>query len=325
MNILFIAPESHQSIGITRAFEKAGHRVVFLHQRVNYLVPRFLSRSQFLWTLMIKHSQALKMKNKALFNRRILEICRREKINMLFTAPKGTTIQRETLSELRSRGVKSAVWFTENLHHPLYKKWVEEHHGDWDVFFTFDSQSSYGPYLPMGLDTAFYRGENESGQYDCEVCFIGARYPEREELLRAVARMGVRLKIFGWRDWEKSDLAPYYCRPLAISHIADTYRRARINLNSNLRPTQGSVNLKTFEIPASGGFELCDNQRDLPDLFEIGKEIAVYASNDDMIEKIRYYLDHEGERETIARAGRARVLRDHTLDKRIETILATIA
>lgn len=325
MNILFIAPESNQSLGIQHAFERAGHTVFFLHQRINYLVPAFLSRNRLLWSLMIKHSGGLKMINKTKFNQNIIGLCRDNNIDFLFTAPKGTTIGTATIKQLRTMGIKCVNWFTENLHHPIYKKWVAEHHMEWDFFYTFDSAVSFGKYLPMGVDPKDYHvdllTDYDRTKFECDVCFVGAAYPERVDLLTSVANMGVRLKIFGWHDWRKTPLSKYYHGPLRISEMAKAYHCARVAINSNLQPAMGSVNLKTFEIPASGGFELCDDQRDLHDLFDINKEIAVYRSKDDMMEKIRYYLDHDQERAMIAHAGHERVLRDHTLDRRILRVL----
>ncbi len=338
MNILLIAPESNQSEGIKNAFEEAGHRVVFIHQRINYLVPKFLSQNQFLWRLTIRQFQFLKLKNKNRFNKHILNLCKREHINILFAAPKGSGIRPETLHQLKNLGVKNVGWFTENFYHPLHKKWVEENYRHYDFVFVFDSEAAKDMdaraggscrvfYMPMALDPADYAIDEVSGEdqkkYECDVCFVGAKYPEREELLRAVAGLGVKLKIFGWPDWEKSDLAAYYHGPLSISEMAKAYHLSRININCNLWPAKGSVNLKTYEIPASGGFELCDDQRDLYGLFEVGKEIATYDSKEEMVNKIKHYLSHEEERAAVARAGHDRILRDHTLKKRIQQILTS--
>ena len=43
-----------------------------------------------------------------------------------------------------------------------------------------------------------------------------------------------------------------------------------------------------------------------------------------MIDKIKYYLEHNEEREAIARAGYERTLREHTYEKRFNEIFKTI-
>ena len=50
--------------------------------------------------------------------------------------------------------------------------------------------------------------------------------------------------------------------------------------------------------------------------FQIGEEISLFESVDAMVDKVRYYLQHEDEREAIAQRGYERTLRDHTMEKR---------
>ncbi len=63
---------------------------------------------------------------------------------------------------------------------------------------------------------------------------------------------------------------------------------------------------------------------DLEKQYEIGKEIVVYKDIPDLVEKVRYYLAHDEEREAIAEAGYRRTMKDHTISKRLENIFKTI-
>jgi spore maturation protein CgeB len=55
-----------------------------------------------------------------------------------------------------------------------------------------------------------------------------------------------------------------------------------------------------------------------------GKEIVTFQSEQEMIDMIRYYLEHDEARKNIAEAGKARVLRDHTYEVRIEQMFRMI-
>ena len=65
--------------------------------------------------------------------------------------------------------------------------------------------------------------------------------------------------------------------------------------------------MKTIEIPACGGFMLTNWTEDQATLFRDGKECVFYNTMEEMIEKARYYLENDEEREKIRRAGMAAV------------------
>jgi len=77
-----------------------------------------------------------------------------------------------------------------------------------------------------------------------------------------------------------------------------------------------TANMRIFETTGCGVFLLTEYHENLSKFFEIGKEIETFADEYELIDKIRYYLEHEREREEIARLGHERCLRDHSMSKR---------
>ena len=119
--------------------------------------------------------------------------------------------------------------------------------------------------------------------------------------------------------------------PLSDEEMVKMYSRSKINLGfSSCGNTHKEgerilqVRLRDFEVPMSGGFYMVEYMEELEEFFEIGKEIVCYRDRDDMVEKVKYYLEHEDEREAIRRAGRERCLRDHTWQKRLADSFAAM-
>lgn len=82
---------------------------------------------------------------------------------------------------------------------------------------------------------------------------------------------------------------------------------------------------RIFSYVGSGGFTLADKRKEIDRYFEDGSEIVLYNSVDECIEKIEYYLEHEKERETIAKKGHERYLKDHTIEIRMQKVLEAIS
>ena len=119
--------------------------------------------------------------------------------------------------------------------------------------------------------------------------------------------------------------------PLTDLEMIKMFSRSKINLGfSSCGETHQDderilqIRLRDFEIPMSGGFYMVEFMEELEEFDEIGKEIVCYTGPEDLAEKIKYYLAHETERETIRKAGYDRCLRDHTWQKRFQTVFQQI-
>ena len=102
------------------------------------------------------------------------------------------------------------------------------------------------------------------------------------------------------------------------------YRCSRINLNITLRSILTGIPLRAFEIIGSGGFLLSNYQEDFYDCFVPGEDMVFYENNEDLMEKVDYYLRHEGERKEIARNGYEKVKKYHTYKNRVEEMMAIV-
>ena len=79
--------------------------------------------------------------------------------------------------------------------------------------------------------------------------------------------------------------------------------------------------MRLYEATGVGALLLTDNQLDLSDLFEPGKEVATYDSIPDCVDRISRLLADASLREQIAHAGQARTLSAHTYHNRCAQLL----
>lgn len=85
------------------------------------------------------------------------------------------------------------------------------------------------------------------------------------------------------------------------------------------------INMRVFETLSTGSFLLTNWLPTLGELFEDGTHLVTYKSLDEMVEKARYYLEHEEEREKIAGAGYEEFIKNHTYKHRVEQILSMVS
>ena len=107
---------------------------------------------------------------------------------------------------------------------------------------------------------------------------------------------------------ENNELHKYYssCKILLNDHWEDM---RDMDFPSN----------RLFDALACGAFVISDKIPSAETLFE--GNIVTYEDADDLKNKIEYYLVYEEKRKMMAKKGKELVLKNHTFDNRVETIL----
>jgi hypothetical protein len=104
----------------------------------------------------------------------------------------------------------------------------------------------------------------------------------------------------------------------------DMYRalaRSRLTLNRHINVAENYANnMRLFEATGVGTLLITDRKDNLGELFEVGREVVAYTTQEEAAEHIRYYLSHPEEARAIAAAGQARTLREHTYRSRMEEL-----
>jgi spore maturation protein CgeB len=227
---------------------------------------------------------------------------------------------------LRKVGIKTAVILTES---PYFGDLEGEMARHYDVAFTNERQSAKrlnAQYLPHAYNPAVHTPDGPKG-YAADVFFCGSMFDERKQLFNAADWQGVD---FVWRGHDMSE-TPTALMPNAAA--AAYYRAAKISLNQHRTTTSHgsgehiaadeaeSLNPRAYEIPACGGFMLCDDSRaEAKDIFR--DSLATYKAGDadDLARQTRWWLAHPDMREEWA-AAQHDCVRPHSWTARAGQVL----
>lgn len=160
-------------------------------------------------------------------------------------------------------------------------------------------------WLPHAFEPLAYPKIPIIKKYD--VCFVGhLNSRNRIDFLDRMFREFPNF-WFGQRLFE--DAAKIFCQ-------------SKIVLNPPIK--DDLPNMRVFEALGTGSFLLTLDTGNIRDLFEDGKHLVLYKTVEEAIEKAKYYIEHDEERERIAAEGMKEVHAKHTYRHRVETILEAV-
>jgi spore maturation protein CgeB len=155
--------------------------------------------------------------------------------------------------------------------------------------------------------------ESDLSDFASDVSFIGHYQSHRAARLKAVSKETERLQIWGSR-WPRYAFFHSWARPCVRGEglWGDRYpialSCAKIGLGLLSKWIPEITTTRTFEIPATGVFMLAERNPHHLALFKEGKEAEFFASDDELRDKVRFYLRHDAARIRVAAAGRQRCL-----------------
>lgn len=252
-------------------------------------------------------------------------------------------ISPRALIELRRRGVITVLWFMEDYLRFTYWREIAKY---FDYIFTIQRgdcieairKAGAGSvhYLPVACDPAVHTplklSAEEVGRWGSPISFVGAGYYNRRQTFAGLAHLPCKLWGTEWPTCKPFDrMVQEGGRRLTPEEYVKIFNSTEINLNlhssserDEVDPTGDFLNPRVFELASCGAFQLVDERSLLAEAFEVGEEIITFSSLSDLKNKIEYYRQRPDERAQIAQKARARVLRDHTYEKRLEQMLSII-
>jgi len=292
--------------------------------------------------------EILQERGREQMNQILLETVIRERPDLAIVVPYTDQLIPEVMDEIKQHTPTVAYFFDD--------MWRVEYSRFWANHFTFITTSdadgvrkfrevdhSNVIYSPFACNQYVFVKKELPKKYD--VSFVGQYHPHRAWYLRQLKRAGIAVHVWG---------AGWGTERLSQDDMVNVFNQSRINLNlsncvswdvryllelnrpvkETLRTWRGTfralrepdtkvreqVKGRHFEINACGGFQLSYYVEGLERHYEIGSEIALYSSPEELVEKIRYYLKYEDERKAIAQRGYVRAVREHTMEQRFRQI-----
>ncbi|OQY09280.1 MAG: hypothetical protein B6I30_10050 [Desulfobacteraceae bacterium 4572_187] len=241
---------------------------------------------------------------------------------------KGLTIEPETLAEFKIRCPQCLIvgYSPDDMfaRHNQTKQFIR-HLPLYDIFFTTKSYNvceleqmgcSRVEFIGNAFDLHSHRpmkiSNSERQKLGGKIGFIGAYERERYLSMLYLAQNNVPVRIWGTR-WNrrfclhdnvilenKGVWGDDYAKAICAFDINLCFLR---KINRDLQTT------RSMEIPACGAFMLAERTEEHLSLFEESKEAEFFSSNEELLDKVLYYLAHPNQRQHIAKLGRERCLK----------------
>lgn len=350
---ILIAGDWHSELHeepVFRAFEQLGHKVL------RFAWHQYFKPSGFFGTVSRPFLQA---QNKYMIgplleqlNLDLLKQVEEHQPDLLFIY-RGTHIFAQTLNDIRivSPGTILAGYNNDDPFSPSYPKWQWRNFLEgvpyYDVVFAYRLRN-LEEYRALGArkiellrswfiperNRPVELGVEDRNLYGCDVVFVGHyENDERVEYLKAIARAGHRLRIWGHGcDWNPVLIKiPELKNQVPVRPVwGDEYNKAlcgaKVALSFFSKLNRDTYTRRSFEIPASGVFMLSPYSDDLESLFVPGVEAEYFGSVDDILEKLQIYLADEAKRNFVAKNGYVKVIKaGHDVKSRMALVVKAVS
>jgi len=166
---------------------------------------------------------------------------------------------------------------------------------------------------------------------DIDVMFYGHGREYRAEWIDSMITQpsrqltGMQFAVRGTNlgDIGNTEMLPY----LSFSKLREYSCRSKLNLcitRGAHASVYGSSSSRPFELSSMGACIVANPYNGLEEWFEPNKEIIIIDSPEEAIERYKYLLKNDAEREAIGKAARERVLKEHTFRHRARDLVRII-
>jgi len=157
-------------------------------------------------------------------------------------------------------------------------------------------------WLPHAVEPLAYpKFDLATKKYD--ICFVGN--------VNSANRLNALDALF-------KNIPNFYYGQRRFDDAARKFAESKIAFNIHMLD---DLNMRDFEIMATGTMLLTNWIPTIEEVFKDGHDLVLYRTEEEMVEKAKYYIEHDDEREKIAKAGYEKVIAEHTIIHRVEKML----
>lgn len=171
----------------------------------------------------------------------------------------------------------------------------------------------------------------ERTKYTCDISLVGSLYPYRALMLEGLRGLDFRMWGNYWGFPSREDLEESFAwhqhqgSAVAGREKLLIFNLSKINLTT-LQPVEciTAGNERIHQTAACNAFQLVEYNPDLEYIYKLGEELITFRCRDEMREMCAHYLAHPEERIAIAEKAYRRAISEHTVENRLDRILADL-
>ncbi len=157
-----------------------------------------------------------------------------------------------------------------------------------------------------------------------DVVFVGMPKHNRYEDIKYLKDNGINIKLYG-RNWGKyPEFKDIYFGIPSHNNFIKIINSSKINLGFT-KDYYGKVGYKTrmMEVPACNSFALTEFFEGYLNFFKEDKEMVFFRDKEDLLKKVRYYLQNDKEREEIAKRAYKKVIKNYDIKLVLKNFIKT--
>jgi spore maturation protein CgeB len=249
-----------------------------------------------------------------------------------------TPLNQQTLQNIGSLGIKKLNFLTDDPWNPShYATWFLRALPHYDIIFSprraiVDDLLNLGcrrvEYLPFGYDPDLFYPESVDSLISTiptpDIMFAGGADRDRIPYISTLLKAGFNVDLYG-SYWERYPETKHITKGQAdVPTLRRAIQKAKIALCVVRHANRDGHCMRTFEVPAIGTCMLTEDTAEHREIFgKEGENVVYFTTLTEMVEKTQWLLDHDGERQRLARNAHQLIIQgQHTYQDRLNTMLS---